>query len=62
MTSTTGCNVWFAPTDKGTVVGESGEDDDDENKDEGKGRVEGGVEEEDVGRDKEDMTNLLEDE
>jgi len=43
-------------------VGESGEDDDDENKDEGKGRVEGGVEEEDVGRDKEDMTNLLEDE
>ena len=54
-TSSTGCNVWIAPTDRGTIVEESGEEDKDEDRgDEG----EGGAEEEDVGRDKEDMTNF----
>ena len=37
------------------------EDDEDKDKYGGDGRGEGGAEEEDVGRDREDMTNLLED-
>jgi len=60
-TSSTGCNTWIAPTDRGSVVEESETEDEDEDK--GRtGRGEWGAEEEEVGRDKEDMTNLVKDE
>jgi len=43
----TGCNTWIAPTDKGSVIEESGEEDEENEGDEGRGEV--GAEEEDVG-------------
>jgi len=56
----TGCNTWIAPTDKGSVMEELDKEDEEDEGREGIG--EGGAEEEDVERDREDMTNLLEDE
>ena len=65
LASSTGCNTWIASTDKGSVVEDSKakEDDVDKDKDE-EGRTrrgERGAEEEreEVGRDREDMTNLM---
>jgi len=65
-TSSARCNTWTALTNKGSVTEELDEEDEgdeeDEEKDEGcKGRGEGGAEEEEVGQDNEDITNLLED-
>jgi len=59
-TSSTGCNTWIAPTDRGSVVEELETKDEEE---EGRtGREEGGVEEEEVGQDKEYITNLVKEE
>jgi len=50
-----------APTDRTSIVEELDKVEEEDDEDGGDGRGEGGAEEEDVGRDIKDMTNLLED-
>jgi len=61
QTTSTGCDTSVAPTDKESIIEEPDDKDRDKREDEEEGSTgkgEGGAEEEEVGRDKEDITNL----
>jgi len=59
LTTSTGCNTSTPLTDKESVLEEPEDEDEDEEEEGRTGRREGGAEEEEVSRDKENISNLM---